>query len=159
MPARPPACTRAVPVRKSSTTTTIAAAVSCAIWVRPPALSTISVLVGLPLTTNVPEKLAATLAVAETDEVDVLVEAVGVLHRVGARRGRALGEDDDTSEIDRRQQGHDRVLVHHVGREAPRRQAARHGPEDRDALRLQVEGIARDDGDDDGDAGRPGSPC
>lgn len=41
---------------------TMAAAVSWAICVRPPALSTISVLVGLPLTTKVPEIPAARLA-------------------------------------------------------------------------------------------------
>ena len=41
-------------VRNSRTTTTIRPAVSCEIWLRPPAPSTISVLVGLPLTTNVP---------------------------------------------------------------------------------------------------------
>ncbi len=38
-----------------------AAVVTWAIWLRPPALSTISVLVGLPLTTNVPEMPAARL--------------------------------------------------------------------------------------------------
>ena len=41
---------------------TTAAVVSWASWLRPPALSTIWVLVGLPLTTNVPENAAATLA-------------------------------------------------------------------------------------------------
>ena len=50
------------PVRKSRTTATIAPAVSWAIWLRPPALSTISVLVGLPLTTKVPVMPAAALA-------------------------------------------------------------------------------------------------
>ncbi len=50
------------PVRKSTTGRTMAAAISCEIWVRPPALSTISVLVGLPLTTNAPVIAAAPLA-------------------------------------------------------------------------------------------------
>ncbi len=50
------------PVRNSRTTTTIRPAVSCATWVLPPAPSTISVFVGLPLTTNVPDKPAPTLA-------------------------------------------------------------------------------------------------
>ena len=36
--------------------------VSWASWLRPPALSTICVLVGLPLTTKVPDNAAATLA-------------------------------------------------------------------------------------------------
>ena len=49
-------------VRNSRTTTTTAAVVSCASWLLPPALSTISVFVGLPLTTNVPEMPAPTLA-------------------------------------------------------------------------------------------------
>ena len=38
--------------------------VSWASWLRPPALSTICVLVGLPLTTKVPENAAARLAAA-----------------------------------------------------------------------------------------------
>ena len=49
------------PVRKSRTTTTMAAVVSWAIWLRPPAPSTISVLVGQPFTTNVPLIPAARL--------------------------------------------------------------------------------------------------
>ena len=48
-------------VRNSRVTMTMAAVVTWAIWLRPPALSTISVLVGLPLTTNVPEMPAARL--------------------------------------------------------------------------------------------------
>ena len=36
--------------------------VSWASWLRPPALSTTCVLVGLPLTTKVPDNAAATLA-------------------------------------------------------------------------------------------------
>ena len=50
-------------VRNRSTTTTMTPVVSCEIWLRPPALSTISVFVGLPLTTNVPESPAARLLV------------------------------------------------------------------------------------------------
>ena len=49
-------------VRNSRTTSTTRAVVSCEIWLRPPALSTISVLVGDPLTGNVAESPAATLA-------------------------------------------------------------------------------------------------
>ena len=49
-------------VRKSSTTSTTTAVVSCDIWLRPPASSTISVLVGEPFTGNVAERPAATLA-------------------------------------------------------------------------------------------------
>ncbi len=41
---------------------TTAAVVSWASWLRPPALSTICALVGLPLTTNVPENAATVLA-------------------------------------------------------------------------------------------------
>ena len=92
------------PVRNSRTTTTIAAAVSCEIWVRPPALSTISVFVGLPLTTNVPVMPAAAFATPSPIEVDVLLEAVRVLHRVGPGRRGALGEDDDDERDDGRQE-------------------------------------------------------
>src|SRR6478752_3125975 len=49
-------------VRNSSTTSTTPAQVSDASWLRPPAPSTICVLVGLPLTTNVPDTPAAALA-------------------------------------------------------------------------------------------------
>ena len=49
-------------VRKSRTIATHTAVVSCATWLRPPALSTIAVFVGLPLTTNVPETPADRLA-------------------------------------------------------------------------------------------------
>ena len=41
-------------VRKSRTMPTTIAIVTCDTWLLPPALSTIWVLVGLPLTTNVP---------------------------------------------------------------------------------------------------------
>ena len=51
-----------VPVNRTSTISTTAAAVSEASWLRPPALSVTWVWVGLPLTTNVPENAAATLA-------------------------------------------------------------------------------------------------
>ena len=50
------------PVSRTSTTRTTAAAVSGESWLRPPALSTICALVGLPLTTNVPVNAAAALA-------------------------------------------------------------------------------------------------
>ena len=46
------------------TTSTTTAAASEDSWLRPPALSTICALVGLPLTGNVPENAAATLAAA-----------------------------------------------------------------------------------------------
>ena len=49
-------------VSSTRTTRTTAEAVSVASWLRPPALSTICALVGLPLTTNVPENAAAMLA-------------------------------------------------------------------------------------------------
>ena len=49
-------------VRKSSTTSTMAAVVRLASWLRPPAPSTIWVLVGLPLTTKVPLRPAPALA-------------------------------------------------------------------------------------------------
>ena len=82
--APPRACTASGLVRNSSTTSTIPAVVSCATWLRPPALSTICVLVGLPLTTNVPDRPAETFATPRPDEVDVLVEALRVARRVGA---------------------------------------------------------------------------
>ena len=50
------------PVTTSSTTSTTTQVVSCDSWVRPPEPSTISVLVGLPFTTNDPLKAAMTLA-------------------------------------------------------------------------------------------------
>jgi hypothetical protein len=49
-------------VSSTKTISTTAKAVSWDSWLRPPALSTICVLVGLPLTTNVPENAAAALA-------------------------------------------------------------------------------------------------
>ena len=49
-------------VRNSSTTTTITAVVSDASWLLPPAPSTICVFVGLPFTTNVPDRPAAAFA-------------------------------------------------------------------------------------------------
>ena len=49
-------------VRKSSTISTMPAVVSCASWLLPPAPSTIWVLVGLPLTTKVPESPAEAFA-------------------------------------------------------------------------------------------------
>jgi hypothetical protein len=51
-------------VRKRSTINTTAAVVRWATWLRPPASSTISVLVGLPLTTKVPLTAAAAFAAA-----------------------------------------------------------------------------------------------
>ena len=45
-------------VRNSNTIKTMTPVVSCATWLRPPAPSTICVLVGLPLTTKVPERPA-----------------------------------------------------------------------------------------------------
>jgi len=48
-------------VRKSSTMSTMPAVVRLASWLRPPAPSTIWVLVGLPLTTKVPERPALAL--------------------------------------------------------------------------------------------------
>ena len=70
------------------------------------------------------------VADAEPDEVDVLVEAVVVLHRVGARRRGALGEDEDEHREHDRQQGADvaqqsirrcRQADAAAGRWAPRR--------------------------------------
>ena len=47
---------------RAAATRTTAAALSWASWLRPPALSTTCALVGLPLTTNVPENAAAAFA-------------------------------------------------------------------------------------------------
>jgi hypothetical protein len=49
-------------VSSTRTINTTTAAASWDSWLRPRALSTICVLVGLPLTTNVPENAAAALA-------------------------------------------------------------------------------------------------
>ena len=54
---------------------TVAAVASWAIWLRPPAVSTMAVLVGLPLTTNVPLSPAARLAAARP------TRSVSSLHR------------------------------------------------------------------------------
>ena len=51
-------------MNSTRTIRTTAAAVSWDSWLRPPALSVICVLVGLPLTTNVPVNAAAALAAA-----------------------------------------------------------------------------------------------
>ena len=45
-------------VRNNSTIKTMNAVTNCESWLRPPALSTICVFVGLPFTTNVPDKPA-----------------------------------------------------------------------------------------------------
>ena len=49
-------------VRNSNTRSTVATVASWDAWLRPPAVSTIAVFVGLPLTTNVPLQPAARLA-------------------------------------------------------------------------------------------------
>ena len=49
-------------VRNSSTMSTMTAVVRLETWLRPPAPSTIWVLVGLPLTTKVPDRPAEALA-------------------------------------------------------------------------------------------------
>ena len=69
---------------------------------------------------------------AQADEVDVLVEAVVVLHGVGARRRGALGEDDDERSRRRSAGGPRRcsTVMTSVGR-PDGRQAARDGPERR----------------------------
>ena len=50
------------PVAAAHTTTTSTTDASCASWLRPPAPTTICVLVGLPFTTKVPVTAAARLA-------------------------------------------------------------------------------------------------
>ena len=50
------------PVRNNSTTPTVAAVAKCANWLLPPAVSTMAVWVGLPLTTKVPLRPAAASA-------------------------------------------------------------------------------------------------
>ena len=45
-------------VRNSNTIRTMNAVTNCESWLRPPALSTICVFVGLPFTTNVPDRPA-----------------------------------------------------------------------------------------------------
>ena len=75
---------------------------------RPPALSTICVLVGLPLTTNVPGQARGEVRQRQADQVDVLVVTLLVARRVGPRGGGALRQDDDEHrERDGRQQGGD----------------------------------------------------
>jgi hypothetical protein len=57
----PPSSQRSSATTQSAAKATIAVA-TCANWLRPPAESTIAVLVGLPFTTKVPLQAAATLA-------------------------------------------------------------------------------------------------
>ena len=137
-------------VRKISTIATTTAVVICATWVWLFASSTISVLVGLPFTTNVPLKPAVEVREAETDQIGVLLEPLAVLHRVGARGRGALGEDHDEHREGRRQQQHG-VVPGDVLRQADVRQPARNGPEDRDVVRCEVEDPAERDHPDHGD--------
>ena len=55
-----------------------------AIWLRPPALSTIWVLVGLPFTTNAPENPAARLAAPSPSRSTFSSNASPILGGVGA---------------------------------------------------------------------------
>ena len=83
----------------------VAAVVSCATCVRPFASSTISVFVGLPLTTNVPRQAGREVRRAEPDQVVVLDERLVVADRVGARGRGALGEDHEDHRDGGREQG------------------------------------------------------
>ena len=80
-------------VRNSSTTTTMSAGVSWANWLRPPAPSTISVLVGLPLTTKVPDESRGEVARAQADQVEFSSKLSPYSWRRPATC-RALGQDD-----------------------------------------------------------------
>ena len=91
-------------VRKSRTIATTTAVVSCATCVRLFASSTISVFVGLPLTTNVLLSPAARLDARQADEVVVLDEALLVLDGVGPRGRGALREDHEEHRRGRREQ-------------------------------------------------------
>ena len=113
----------------SSTRTirTTAEAVSWDSWLRPPALSTICALVGLPLTTNVPENAAAALAAPRPTRSAVLAERLLVLDGVGPGGGRALGQDDhEHRQCDTEQR---RGVVPAEGGQAQARQPARDGPD------------------------------
>src|SRR4051794_37782352 len=81
-------------VRNSSTTSTTLAHVSDASWLRPPAPSTICVLVGLPLTTNVPDTPAAALARPRPTRSTSSLNRSPYL-AANAREGGALGKDHD----------------------------------------------------------------
>ncbi len=72
------------PVSVSRTASTTAVVVSEASWLRPPALSTIWVLVGLPLTTKVPGDCGDDVRGAQRDQVGLLAEGLLVPHGVGA---------------------------------------------------------------------------
>ena len=135
---------------------TTAAVTSCASWLRPPAVSTIAVLVGLPLTTNVPDETGADVGHGQADKVDVLVELVVELGRVGARRGGALRHDDD--EDGERRRGELGVVAGRDARPAEVREAARHGADRADAVRRERQRGAGDGGRDDGEQ-RPGHPA
>ena len=81
-------------MKNRKTIRTTVAVVTCDHWLRPPAVSTMAVLVGLPLTTKVLLQPAAALA-SETDQVHILAEVVAITESVGARGGGALSEDDN----------------------------------------------------------------
>ena len=95
------------PVKKTRINTMIATVTKSDSWLRPPALSTICVFVGLPLTTKVPDS-PANIGQCQTDQVGILAESIVVERGKGARGRCALGQDDHEHRKGRRKQrGHD----------------------------------------------------
>ena len=139
------------PVRKRSTRRTITLVVICANWLCPPALSTICVLVGLPLTTKAPVSPAPNVGEAEAHQVNVLAEAFVVTGGIGSRRRGALGQDYHKYGEGCGQELHEEADAQvHVG-QAHRRDAAGNRAEDGDPVGFQVDRPAHGDGADDRD--------
>src|ERR1700693_5194045 len=80
-------------VRNKSTAKATIAVATCANWLRPPAESTIAVLVGLPFTTKVPLQAAATIGQGQAHEVHVFIKALAVTQGVGTGSGGTLRQD------------------------------------------------------------------
>ncbi len=98
-------------------------------------------MVGLPFTTNVPDKPAPTLARREADQIAVLAEALVVLGGICSGRGGALGEDDEETGKGDGDERRD-IAPGHALWQAESGQTAGHRAQRRDAFRGEVEEIA-----------------
>src|SRR6476620_9069108 len=138
-------------VRNSSTTSTTPAQVSDASWLRPPAPSTICVLVGLPLTTKVPDTPAAALArprpTRSTSSLNRSPYLAAKAREVAALWARITMKIENLGlpDVNRRVGAPVDVRQPQVG------QAAGHVSEHRHAVALEVEHLAEDDRADHGD--------
>ena len=131
---------------------TMETVVTEAIWLCPPALLTIWVFVGLPFTTNVPVKPAATFAALSPTRSTFSSNLSLNLAAFRPRRRRALGEDQDEDGCRRPDEGGD-VAPPGDRREADARQATRNRAERGDAVGGEIHGPADEDGPQHGDQG------